>query len=89
MTILLFWVNFLLKSLLSGFPYAQKVPDKLRGEYLMKCYKKDKPIIGFLVFFVEIASKLEKVGPILQVSIRFYPCHPAQEWTGKRLNFII
>ena len=28
-TILLFWVNFSLKSLLSGFTYAQNVPDKL------------------------------------------------------------
>ena len=28
-TILLFWVNFSLKSLLSDFTYAQSIPDKL------------------------------------------------------------
>ena len=31
----------------------------------MKCFlKKEQPIIVLLVIFVEIASKLEKVGPI-------------------------
>ena len=34
--------------------------DKLRGENLMKCFKKTQPIISFLVIFVEVASKLEK-----------------------------
>ena len=29
----------------------------------MPCFKKEQPIISFLIFFVEIASKLEKVGP--------------------------
>ena len=59
-TILLFCVNFSLKLLLSGFTYAQNVPDKLQGEYLIICFKKAQPIISFLVFFVEIASKHEK-----------------------------
>ena len=44
---------------------------KLSGEYLMKYFKKAQPYkIRILVFFVEIASKLEKV--ILTFS-RFNP----------------
>ena len=43
--ILLFWVNFSLKSLLGGFTYAQNVPNMLWGEYLMKCLKKSNYIL--------------------------------------------
>ena len=57
-TIFLFWVNSSLKSLLNGFTYTQNVPDKL-----WELYQKEQPIIRFLVVFVEIASKLEKVSP--------------------------
>ena len=53
MKILLFWINSSLKSLLSGF--MRWISNEL--------YQKEQPIITFLLFFVEIASKLEKVGP--------------------------
>lgn len=53
MKILLFWINSSLKSLLSGF--MRWISNGL--------YQKEQPIITFLLFFVEIASKLEKVGP--------------------------
>ena len=52
MKILLFWINSL-KSLLSGL--MRWISNEL--------YQKEQPIITFLLFFVEIASKLEKVGP--------------------------
>ena len=43
----------------------------------MKCFKKSNPlIISFLVFFVEIASKLEKVGPTLS-SFNLFPSLPS------------
>ena len=29
----------------------------------MKCFKKEQPIISFLIFFVEIESELEKFSP--------------------------
>ena len=60
-TILLFWVYFLLKSLLSSFTYAQNVPNKLWGEYLMKCFKKEQPIISSLIILVENSIKTWKV----------------------------
>ena len=53
--ILLFWVNFSLKSLPGGFSYAQNVSDKLCGNYLTICFKKTQITISFLVVFVEIA----------------------------------
>ena len=48
MKILLFWINSSLKSLLSGF--KRWISNGL--------YQKEQPIITFLLFFVEIASKL-------------------------------
>ena len=53
MKILLLWINSSLKLLLSGF--MRWISNEL--------YQKEQPIITFLLFFVEIASKLEKVGP--------------------------
>ena len=40
-------------------------------------YQKEQPIIRILVFLVEIASKLEKVGPTFSslISIHFHPCN--------------
>ena len=52
MKILLLWINSSLKLLLSGF--MRWISNEL--------YQKEQPIITFLLFFVEIASKLEKVG---------------------------
>ena len=85
MTILLLWVKFSPKSLLSGFNYAQNVPDKLRGKYLMECFKKDQPIIRFLVFFVEIASKLENVGPTFS-SFNPFPSLPSVTTNNRKEN---
>ena len=64
MKILLFWINSL-KSLLSGL--MRWISNEL--------YQKEQPIITFLLFFVEIASKLEKVGPTFS---SFDPFHPFQ-----------
>ena len=65
MKILLFWINSL-KSLLSGL--MRWISNEL--------YQKEQPIITFLLFFVEIASKLEKVGPTFSSFNPFHPFHP-------------
>ena len=53
-----------------------------------KCFKKEHPII-FLVFFVEIASKLEKIGPTF-LSFNLFPSSQSVEPNGRnRINVII
>ena len=42
----------------------------------MNCIKKELPIITFLLFFDEIASKLEKVGPLFS-SFNPFPSLPS------------
>ena len=66
MKILLFWINSSLKSLLSGF--MSWISNEL--------YQKEQPIITFLLFFDEIASKLEKVGPTFS-SFNPFPSLPS------------
>ena len=51
-----------LKLLLSGLTYAQNVPDKLWGEYLMKCLKIVRPIIYFFGIFCWDSIKTCEVG---------------------------
>ena len=85
MSIWLFWISFSLKPLVSGFIYAKNVPDKLYGEYLMKCLKKEQPKIRFLVFFVEIALKLEMVGPTFS-SFNPFPSLPSVATNDRKQN---
>ena len=48
----------MLKSLLNTLTRAQNAPIELRREYLMNFVKK-----SFLVIWVNISSKLEKISP--------------------------
>ena len=48
----LFWVNFSLKLLLTGFTCEENVPDKLCGEYLIECLKKHDPQNAFWYFLL-------------------------------------
>ena len=77
---MLFWSKVSLKSLLSGFTYAQNVP-----EYLMIVLKKSNPPIRFLVFFVEIALKLENVGPTFS-SLNPFPSLPSVPANDRKSN---
>ena len=71
-----------LKSLLSDVSFAQNVSDKLQGEYLIKCFKKARPIKSFLVFFVKIASNLEMFG----LSFNLIPSLPSVATNDRKQN---
>ena len=51
----------------------------------MKRFKKEQPIIRFLVFFVDIASQLEKVGPNFS-SFNPFPSLPTVPANDRRHN---
>ena len=72
-----------LKSLLSGFTYAQNVPFKLWGEYRIYFLKKSTTHNKFWVFFVEIASKLANFSLNFS-SFNLFPFLPSVATTDKK-----
>ena len=66
----------MLKSLLSTFIQTQNTPVKLRGRISNEFYQGELTITIFWVIFENIASKLEKIGPIL-ASFNPFPSLPS------------
>ena len=66
----------MLKSLLSAFTQTQNTPVKLRGKISNEFYQGELTIIIFWVIFENIASKLEKIGPIFS-SFNPFPSLPS------------
>ena len=81
--ILPFQVDFLLKSLLSGFNHKQNASVKLRQRYQMNFNSE-----GYSKYFFRgfLGSKLEKIGQFFQVSIHIHPCHPKRQPTGNSFS---
>ena len=71
--------------LLSGFTYAQNVPDKLWGEYQLKCFKKARPVISFFGIFCEIVSKLEKFS-LNFWNFNLFPSMPSVATNDRKQN---
>ena len=51
----------------------------------MKCFKKEQPIIRVLVYFVEISSKLEKIGQTF-LSFNPFPSLPSVATNERKQN---
>ena len=51
----------------------------------MKCFNKEQPIISFLVFFAEVAPKLEKVGPAFS-NFNPFPSLPSVATNDRKQN---
>ena len=51
----------------------------------MKCYKNGQLILRFLIFFVDIASKLEKVEPTFS-NFNPFPFLPSVETNDRKQN---